>query len=156
MTGRRDHDNGKASGDTPTLLHDYLPLNFALKRSALARTWPAASRGSHENGLIARTTGLSSSSRGGTGRPFREDKMTIKASGVLAIAATFALTGVVAAQARAQDLGPQVRTLAEGVYVFVGENYTSNCGIVIMHDGVVLIDSGHDPIDSRKVVTQVR
>src|SRR5436309_1776759 len=32
--------------------------------------------------------------------------------------------------ASAQDLGPQTRKLEEGVYVYVGKNFNSNCGIV--------------------------
>src|SRR6266571_211001 len=51
--------------------------------------------------------------------------------------------------ASAQDLGPQVRKLEEGVYVYVGKNLNSNCGIVLTREGVVLVDSGHNPTDSR-------
>ncbi len=65
--------------------------------------------------------------------------MTIKAAttaATLALVASFAC----AAPALAQDLGPNVRKLADGVYAFVGENYNSNAGIVITQDGVVLIE----------------
>ena len=61
--------------------------------------------------------------------------MTIKAATItatLALVASFAC----AAPAVAQDLGPNVRKLAEGVYAFVGENYNSNAGIVLTQDGV--------------------
>jgi glyoxylase-like metal-dependent hydrolase (beta-lactamase superfamily II) len=58
--------------------------------------------------------------------------------------------------ALAQDLGPNVRKLADGVYAFVGENYNSNAGIVLTQDGVVLIDSGHNPIESRKLMEVVK
>src|SRR6266568_3716920 len=51
--------------------------------------------------------------------------------------------------ASAQDLGPQIRKLEDGVYVYVGKNFNSNCGIVLTQEGVVLIDSGHNPTDSR-------
>lgn len=56
----------------------------------------------------------------------------------------------------AQDLGPQIRKLEDGVYVYVGKNLNSNCGIVLTQDGVVLIDSGHNPTDSRAVLAAVR
>src|SRR6266702_4813436 len=46
--------------------------------------------------------------------------------------------------ASAQDLGPQIRKLEDGVYVYVGKNFNSNCGIVLTQEGVVLIDSGHN------------
>jgi len=82
--------------------------------------------------------------------------MTIKAAttttATLALVASF----VCAAPAFAQDLGPNVRKLADGVYAFVGENYNSNAGIVLTQDGVVLIDSGHNPVESRKLMEVVK
>lgn len=80
--------------------------------------------------------------------------MTIKAAttAVAALAASLAFTGA----APAQDLGPNVRKLADGVYAFVGVNYNSNAGIVLTQDGVVLIDSGHNPIESRKLMEVVK
>jgi cyclase len=58
--------------------------------------------------------------------------------------------------ALAQDLGPQIRKLEDGVYVYVGKNFNSNCGIVLTREGVVLIDSGHNPTDSRAVLEAVK
>lgn len=58
--------------------------------------------------------------------------------------------------ASAQDLGPQIRKLEDGVYVYVGKNFNSNCGIVLTQEGVVLIDSGHNPTDSRAILEVVR
>lgn len=78
--------------------------------------------------------------------------MGIKAAGTLAIFAALAFAG----SASAQDLGPQVRKLADGVYVFVGKNFNSNAGIVLTQDGVVLIDSGHNPVDSRALLEVVK
>ena len=75
-----------------------------------------------------------------------------KAAGALALVASFAWTG----SALAQDLGPNVRKLADGVYAFVGENFNSNAGIVLTQDGVVLIDSGHNPIEARKLMEVVK
>src|SRR6266436_7829851 len=58
--------------------------------------------------------------------------------------------------ASAQDLGPQIRKLEDGVYVYVGKNFNSNCGIVLTQEGVVLIDSGHNPTDSRAILAAVK
>jgi cyclase len=80
--------------------------------------------------------------------------MTIKATttavGALAVSLAFA------GSALAQDLGPNVKKLADGVYAFVGENFNSNAGIVLTQDGVVLIDSGHNPVESRKLMDVVK
>jgi len=78
--------------------------------------------------------------------------MTIKAAGTLAVVASFALAG----SALAQDLGPQVRKLADGVYARVGNNFESNAGIILTQDGVVLVDSGHNPIEGRKLLEVVK
>ncbi len=56
----------------------------------------------------------------------------------------------------AQDLGPQIRKLEDGIYVYVGKSFNSNCGIVLTKEGVVLIDSGHNPTDSRAILEAVR
>jgi len=61
-----------------------------------------------------------------------------------------------AAFASAQDLDPQIRKLEDGIYVYVGKNFNSNCGIVLTQEGVVLIDSGHNPTDSRAILQAVR
>lgn len=73
--------------------------------------------------------------------------MKIKAIVTLATSAWLAFTGA----AVAQDLGPQITRLGEGIYVYVGKNFNSNTGIVVTNEGVVLIDSGHNPTDSRAV-----
>src|SRR5262249_7039387 len=78
--------------------------------------------------------------------------MTNKTAGTLAIVTTFALAG----PAFAQDLGPQVKKLADGVYTRVGNNFESNAGIILTNDGVVLIDSGHNPIEGRKLLEVVK
>jgi cyclase len=77
--------------------------------------------------------------------------MKIKAA-AFAIVASFMLVG----SAFSQDLGPQIRKLADGIYVYVGTNFNSNCGIIVTQDGVVLIDSGHNPTDSRAILAAVR
>src|SRR5947208_16974102 len=76
----------------------------------------------------------------------------MKLKNAFAVFASFFAIGL----ASAQDLGPQIRKLEDGVYVYVGKNFNSNCGIVLTQDGVVLIDSGHNPTDSRAVLAAVR
>jgi cyclase len=53
-------------------------------------------------------------------------------------------------------LGPNIRKIKDGIYVYVGTNFNSNCGIVITQEGVVLIDSGHNPTDSRAIFDAVK
>src|SRR4029077_6459825 len=38
----------------------------------------------------------------------------------------------------------------------VGKNFNSNCGIVLTQEGVVLIDSGHNPTDSRAILAAAK
>src|SRR2546427_12291979 len=78
--------------------------------------------------------------------------MKLKSTGIFAVFILFFAAGF----ASAQDLGPQIRKLEDGVYVYVGKNFNSNCGIVLTRDGVVLVDSGHNPTDSRAVLAAVR
>ena len=56
----------------------------------------------------------------------------------------------------AQDLGPNIRKIKDGIYVYVGTNFNSNCGIIITQEGVVLVDSGHNPTDSRAIFDAVK
>src|SRR6266404_4854573 len=56
----------------------------------------------------------------------------------------------------AQDLDPNIRKISDGIYVYVGKNFNSNCGIVVTQEGVVLIDSGHNPTDSRAILAAVK
>jgi cyclase len=76
-------------------------------------------------------------------------------AGMGGILAAFAAI-VFAGPACAQDLGPQVRKLADGVYVYVGKNFNSNSGIVLTNDGVVVIDTGQNPIESRAIMEVVK
>jgi hypothetical protein len=108
--------------------------------------WSAAD--SNEPSRIDRECREAKLRAGGAAAPGRTAIMTIRVAGAFAVVAGFACIG----PASAQDLGPQVKKFADGVYAFVGENYNSNAGIVLTQDGVVLIDSGHNPIDSRKIL----
>ena len=62
----------------------------------------------------------------------------------------------------AQDLGPNIRKLKDGIYVYVGKDRPndagpeSNAGIVITQEGVVVIDTGQNPIESRAILGAVR
>jgi glyoxylase-like metal-dependent hydrolase (beta-lactamase superfamily II) len=56
----------------------------------------------------------------------------------------------------AQDLGPQFQKVKEGIYVYVGKEFNSNCGVILIQEGVVLIDSGHNPTDSRAILNAIK
>ena len=78
--------------------------------------------------------------------------MKIKAMLAVAICAGLAFFG----SAFAQDLGAPFTKLGDGIYVYVGKNFNSNCGIVLTSEGVVLMDSGHNPTDSRAILAAVK
>ena len=69
---------------------------------------------------------------------------------VVAYVAAFAPAG------RAQDLGPQFREIKDGIYVQSAREVNSTAGIILTEEGVVVIDSGHTPIDSRAVMEAVK
>jgi cyclase len=73
-------------------------------------------------------------------------------SAMLAIVASIVLAGSVAAQ----DLGPRVKKLADGVYVHTGNGFDSNSGIILTEDGVIVIDTGQNPIESRDIMDTVK
>ena len=59
----------------------------------------------------------------------------------------------------AQDLGPHFRKIKDGIYVQTVKptsQATSNCGIIVTSEGVVLIDSGQTATDSRAVAEAVK
>ena len=74
------------------------------------------------------------------------------ASAALAVAAAIAF----AAPGFAQDLGPRVKKLAEGVYVHTGNGFDSNSGIILTDEGVVVIDTGQNPVESRAIMETVK
>jgi cyclase len=61
-----------------------------------------------------------------------------------------------ASLASAQDLGPLFKTVRDGIHVYAAKPIDSNCTIILTQDGVVLIDSGHNPPDSHAVMQAVR
>ena len=61
----------------------------------------------------------------------------------------------------AQDLGPHFLKIRDGIYVYgrddiPGRDPTSNCGIIITQEGVVLVDSGPNPPDSLIILEAVK
>jgi cyclase len=76
-----------------------------------------------------------------------------KASAVLhSIVCLLLLTSV----SVAQELGAQFKKIKDGIFTYVGTSGESNCTIILTQDGVVLIDSGNFPKDSRAVLDAVR
>jgi cyclase len=83
-----------------------------------------------------------------------EEIMRLKTAGALAIFA--ACTFIGAADAQERDLGPQVKKLADGVYVHTGRGFESNAGIILTEEGVIVIDTGQNPYESRNIWATVR
>ena len=63
---------------------------------------------------------------------------------------------VFSAQVPAQDLGPHFKKIRDGIYVYAQKPADSNAGIILTQEGVVLIDSGHNPPDSQAILKAVR
>src|SRR3984957_21200830 len=78
--------------------------------------------------------------------------MRTKTAAALAIFASCTFIGA----AGAQELGPQVTKLADGVYVHAGRGFESNSGIILTQEGVVVIDTGQNPYESRNIWATVR
>ena len=78
--------------------------------------------------------------------------MKAKPALVLAVIISFLLVRSI----EAQDLGPQIKKFKDGIYIYVGKELNSNCGIVLTQEGVILIDSGHNPTDSRAILAAVK
>jgi cyclase len=75
---------------------------------------------------------------------------------ILVAASVLLCVSLCASALVAQDLGPHFRKIREGIYVQSAQEANSNCGIVLTSEGVVLIDSGHNPPDSREVLAAVK
>ena len=61
----------------------------------------------------------------------------------------------------AQDLGRHFQKIRDGIYVYgvddlPGRDPTSNCGIIVTQEGVVLIDSGPNPPDSLAILKAIK
>jgi cyclase len=57
---------------------------------------------------------------------------------------------------QAQDLGPGFTKIKDGIYVFAAAPENSTCSIIVTQEGVVMIDSCHNPPDSHKVLSAVK
>ncbi|MGH7795761.1 MAG: MBL fold metallo-hydrolase [Candidatus Binatia bacterium] len=58
--------------------------------------------------------------------------------------------------AQAPDLGPGFTKVKDGIYVFAPDATTTTCGIIVTQEGVVMIDSCNNPLDSRRVAAAVK
>src|SRR5262245_20871481 len=77
--------------------------------------------------------------------------LTKTASAIVALVAS-----IIASSALAQDLGPRVKKLADGVYVPTGNGFDSNSGIILTTEGVIVVDTGQNPIESRDIMATVK
>ncbi len=78
--------------------------------------------------------------------------MKVRTTGCL-IALFYLLLAMAAA---AQDLGPKFKKIKDGIYVYTDKLNDSNCTIIVTQDGVILIDSGQSPKDSRVVMAALK
>jgi cyclase len=58
--------------------------------------------------------------------------------------------------AAAQELGPQFKKIKDGIYVYTAQLNDSNVTIIETQEGVVLIDTGQTPKDSRVVMAALK
>jgi cyclase len=72
------------------------------------------------------------------------------------ISVSCALLAIFASSAGAQDLGPHFRKIKEGIYVQSAREANSTSSIILTEEGVVIVDTGQTPIDSREVMEAVR
>lgn len=56
----------------------------------------------------------------------------------------------------AQDLGPHLTKIKDGIYVRAAKPADSNAAIILTEEGAVLIDSGHNPPDSQALLKAVK
>src|SRR5262245_45070012 len=74
----------------------------------------------------------------------------------LRLCAVVASSMWLAASAHAQDLGPNVYKIKDGIYVQHGRDANSSVGIILTTEGVVVIDSGQSLIDTREAEAAVK
>src|SRR5712691_3075475 len=79
--------------------------------------------------------------------------MRLRTSFVPGIVTCLAL---LASSVGAQDLGPHFRKIKEGIYVQSAREVNSNSSIILTKEGVVIIDTGQTPLDSREVQEAVK
>jgi cyclase len=72
------------------------------------------------------------------------------------ISVVVAYLAVFAPSAWAQDLGLHFRKIKEGIYVQSAREVNSTSSIILTEEGVVIVDTGQTPIDSREVMEAVK
>jgi len=76
--------------------------------------------------------------------------------GYIAVVSIVSIMVCMATPSRAQDLGPHVRAIRDGIYVYSDKDQDSNITIIRTQEGMVLIDSGQSPADSRTAMDIVK
>lgn len=79
--------------------------------------------------------------------------MTIRLRFFFLVAVAFLGVGL---PLRAQELGPGFTKVKDGIYVYTAKPGNSNCGIIMTQEGVVMIDSCHNPPDSHRVLAAIK
>lgn len=79
--------------------------------------------------------------------------MTIRLRFFLFVGLAFLCVGL---PLRAQELGPGFTKVKDGIYVYTAKPGNSNCGIIMTQEGVVMIDSCHNPPDSHRVLAAIK
>ena len=79
--------------------------------------------------------------------------MTIRLRFFLFVGVAFLCVGL---PLRAQELGPGFTKVKDGIYVYTAKPGNSNCGIIMTQEGVVMIDSCHNPPDSHRVLAAIK
>jgi cyclase len=79
--------------------------------------------------------------------------MTIRLRFFLFVGLAFLCMGL---PLRAQELGPGFTKVKDGIYVYTAKPGNSNCGIIMTQEGVVMIDSCHNPPDSHRVLAAIK
>jgi len=63
---------------------------------------------------------------------------------------------VTALPIKAQDLGPHVRKIRDGIFVYAAKAQDSNVSMILTKEGVVMIDTGQTPVDSSAAMGVVK
>jgi len=56
----------------------------------------------------------------------------------------------------AQDLGPGFHKVKDGIYTFAPDQTTTTCSMIVTTDGVLMIDSCNNSLDSKKMLAAVK
>ena len=75
-------------------------------------------------------------------------------TGMLSLAALAAFLWVGALGA--QDFGPGFHKIKDGIYTFAPDQTTTTCSFVVTQEGVVMIDSCNNPLQSRNMLAAIK